>query len=92
MPASKSSKPEKKAQGPAADSSAPEVSDPSVSDVSASEDAADETALEPTPMNRAERRAKGKVHGQVQVGGRGKAARSTGPAPGPRMWANRRSG
>ena len=47
---------------------------------------------EPEPMNRAERRAKGKKHGHVQQFGGGKAVRSTGPAAGPRMWANRRSG
>lgn len=52
-------------------------------------DAAAEVAV---PLNRAERRAKGKAHGQVQMTGRGKVTRSTGPAAGPRMWANRRSG
>lgn len=51
-----------------------------------------EVVEDAVPLNRAERRAKGKTHGQVQMTGRGKVARSTGPAAGPRMWANRRSG
>ena len=56
-------------------------------------DAADDAAeAEPVALNRAERRSKGKGTGQVQPSGRGKAVRGTGPAQGPRLWANRRSG
>jgi hypothetical protein len=60
--------------------------------VPAETDASAEVAEDAVPLNRAERRAKGKTHGQVQMTGRGKVTRSTGPAAGPRMWANRRSG
>jgi hypothetical protein len=52
-------------------------------------DAGDESA----PMNRAERRAKGRGKSTAQVpGGRGKVTGGHGPAHTQRNWASRRSG
>ena len=68
---------------------------PDAAQVAADESAepdADAAEAEAVTLNRAERRAKGKGTGQVQPSGRGKAVRGTGPAQGPRLWANRRSG
>ena len=47
---------------------------------------------EEVPMNRAERRARGKGKQPAQVFGRGKVGGSHGPAHTQRNWANRRSG
>jgi hypothetical protein len=44
------------------------------------------------PLNRAERRARGKGKGQPQPTARGKVVGSHGPTHTQRMWANRRSG
>lgn len=58
------------------------------------EPAAD-TELDPAeevPMNRAERRARGKGKQPAQAFGRGKVGGSHGPAHTQRNWANRRSG
>jgi hypothetical protein len=44
------------------------------------------------PMNRAERRAKGRGKPLPQTQGHGKVSGGHGPAPTHRMWANRRSG
>jgi len=44
------------------------------------------------PMNRAERRARGKQQTVGQPTYRGKAVGAKGPAGSQRMWANRRSG
>lgn len=50
-------------------------------------------AEEFVPMNRAERRAKGRGKSTVQVpGGRGKVSGGHGPAHAQRNWANRRTG
>ncbi len=51
----------------------------------------DRAELEP-PMNRAERRARGKGGRPAPAYGRGKSVAGKAPAQGPRMWANRRSG
>jgi hypothetical protein len=66
----------------------------------ASEKAGPETAGEPAdgdadsevPMNRAERRAKGRGRTVTQLPVPGKVAGGHGPAHTQRMWANRRSG
>jgi len=47
---------------------------------------------EEVPMNRAERRARGKGKQPAQTFGRGKVGGSHGPAHTQRNWANRRSG
>jgi hypothetical protein len=62
--------------------------------VSAEPEGAAETdgAEESAPLNRAERRAKGKQRGGAQPTYRGKAVGGKGPAGSQRMWANRRSG
>jgi hypothetical protein len=44
------------------------------------------------PMNRAERRAKGRGKPLPQTQGHGKVSGGHGPTPTHRMWANRRSG
>lgn len=58
--------------------------------------AADEAVAEEeefVPMNRAERRAKGRGKSTAQVpGGRGKVSGSHGPAHTQRNWASRRTG
>jgi hypothetical protein len=52
-----------------------------------------EVEQEPAPMNRAERRAKGRGKTVAQLpGGRGKVASGHGPAHTQRNWANRRTG
>jgi hypothetical protein len=54
---------------------------------------ADEQVDAGVPMNRAERRAKGRGKTASQTpGARGKVGGGHGPAPTHRMWANRRSG
>jgi hypothetical protein len=47
---------------------------------------------ERVPLNRAERRARGKGGTQSQPTSRGKVTGGKGPASTNRMWANRRSG
>lgn len=48
---------------------------------------------ESVPMNRAQRRAKGKKAGQpAQFGGKQKFSPKNASAHGPRLWANRRAG
>jgi hypothetical protein len=47
---------------------------------------------EHVPLNRAERRARGKGGAQAQPTSRGKVVGGKGPASSNRMWANRRSG
>ncbi len=55
--------------------------------------APDETAeAEQQPMNRAERRAKGKQSGQQQAYGKQAFAPKKSQGHGPRLWANRRAG
>ncbi|MEV4410715.1 hypothetical protein [Catellatospora sp. NPDC049609] len=56
--------------------------------------AADETAgeAEQQPMNRAERRAKGKQSGQQQAHGKQAFTPKKSQGHGPRLWANRRAG
>jgi hypothetical protein len=51
-----------------------------------------EVAESEVPMNRAERRAKGRGKNPSQITGQGKVSGGHGPAPTHRMWANRRSG
>ncbi len=48
----------------------------------------------PPPANRAERRARGKGSGgqSAMPQGKGRVSGNRGGAPGPRNWANRRSG
>ncbi|HEX6872739.1 MAG TPA: hypothetical protein VF163_16710 [Micromonosporaceae bacterium] len=92
-------------QSPKKSTSTPAVSDPAepVADVAGAADApsidsAPEQASEPAetaapvPMNRAERRARGKGGSQPPPHGRGKVAGGKGPVSGARMWSNRRSG
>jgi hypothetical protein len=55
-------------------------------------DAEPDPAAEEVPMNRAERRARGKGKQPGQAFGRGKVGGSHGPAHTQRNWANRRSG
>ena len=63
-----------------------DTSAPSTSDESAAEE-------EAQPMNRAERRAKGKKGGQPsQAGGKAKFTPKNAQGHGPRLWANRRAG
>lgn len=81
----------RKSQKPAQPEAADAVSAEATS-VASGEAADAEAETDPVPLNRAERRAKGKKPGQVQQFGTGKAVRGTGPAGGPRLWANRRSG
>ncbi len=47
---------------------------------------------DPVPLNRAERRARGKGRAPLPHTGRGKVAGGHGPAHTQRNWANRRSG
>ncbi|GEM_PF-1805091 len=54
--------------------------------------AATEPETEAAPLNRAERRARGKGGMQPKPAGRGKVAGGHGPAHTQRMWSNRRSG
>jgi hypothetical protein len=56
------------------------------------EPAADGDAEAAAPMNRAERRAKGRGKTVSTVPARGKVTGGHGPAHTQRMWANRRSG
>jgi hypothetical protein len=59
---------------------------------STSDDSAAEEE-EAQPMNRAERRAKGKKGGQpAQAGGKAKFTPKNAQGHGPRLWANRRAG
>jgi hypothetical protein len=58
--------------------------------VDGADGAAEDT--EAAPMNRAERRAKGKQQTAAQPAHRGKVVGGKGPAGSQRMWANRRSG
>jgi hypothetical protein len=53
------------------------------------DEATEEAAV---PLNRAERRAKGKGSSSAQPTSRGKVVGGKGPASTHRMWANRRSG
>ncbi|BCJ74041.1 hypothetical protein ACFQY4_32465 [Catellatospora bangladeshensis] len=62
-------------------------------DHSSEQPAPDETAeAEQQPMNRAERRAKGKQSGQQQAYGKQAFAPKKSQGHGPRLWANRRAG
>jgi hypothetical protein len=54
--------------------------------------AAEEPEVEHVPLNRAERRARGKGGAAPQPTSRGKVVGGKGPASTQRMWANRRSG
>ena len=83
-------KAEEAASAPPAKETAPEAARPTAPDPDTGED---EGADEAVPMNRAERRAKGRGQSLSQVpGGRGKVTGSHGPAHAHRNWANRRSG
>jgi len=55
-------------------------------------DHAEPDHVEDVPLNRAERRARGKGRTPLPPTGREKFSARQGPAQGPRMWANRRSG
>jgi len=61
-------------------------------DASAEADDTADDAADAAPMNRAERRARGKQQTVGQPTYRGKAVGAKGPAGSQRMWANRRSG
>ena len=63
-------------------------------DAAESAESADPADSAEAPLNRAERRAKarGKSLSQTQPSGRSKVGGAHGPAQGPRMWSNRRSG
>jgi hypothetical protein len=76
-----------------AEAAAPEPAKPAAPEAApdADVDPADPDA-EPVPMNRAERRARGKGRQPAQPFGRGKVGGSHGPAHTQRNWANRRSG
>ena len=53
----------------------------------------DETVeAEDVPLNRAERRAKGKKAQQVQQPGKPHFTPKNSPSSGPRIWANRKAG
>jgi hypothetical protein len=77
----------------AAPASASEPRDASETKVTAEAAEADAVDADDPPLNRAERRARGKK-GQHQPGGQGhgKVAGAKGPVQSPRMWSNRRSG
>ena len=89
----------KEPAAPAAATPAPSSKAPAPSSESPEEEAAvdgspeaDGDASDAAPMNRAERRARGKQQTVGQPTYRGKAVGAKGPAGSQRMWANRRSG
>lgn len=62
-------------------------------DTSAQSNPDEAAAEEEVPMNRAERRAKGKKSTQQnQAGGKAKFTPKSPQGHGPRLWANRRAG
>ena len=67
------------------------AADTSAADPSAAPPQADGEP-DPAPLNRAERRARGKGRGPLPQTGRGKVAGGHGPAHTQRNWASRRSG
>jgi hypothetical protein len=73
-----------------ADKSEPGATDPAETPDAPVDEAAE--AVEEPPLNRAERRARGKGRPQAQPSFRGKAVGAHGPAHTARMWSNRRSG
>jgi hypothetical protein len=91
MPAKKTAK---KAAKKAAGSAAPEAAatDEPTEAAAADEPAATTAETEQVPLNRAERRARGKGGAAAQPTSRGKVVGGKGPASTQRMWANRRSG
>jgi len=58
----------------------------------AEKEPAEAELAEDVPLNRAERRARGKGSTQHQPAGRSKLSSPKGPPQSPRLWANRRSG
>jgi hypothetical protein len=93
MPAKRKEPAAPAAASPAPADSEAEVPDAGVPDADASTDVeATDGTPEPAPMNRAERRARGKQQTAGQPTYRGKAVGAKGPAGSQRMWANRRSG
>jgi hypothetical protein len=89
---SKKTAPAKKAAPAAAPAEEPAARTEVPADAEAVE-AADGTAgAEERPLNRAERRAKGKSTTAAQPTFRGKVVGGHGPAHTQRMWSNRRSG
>lgn len=91
MPAKRSNRPAAStaARPKVADDRTPEESPTPASDAVP---AVDSPADEAVPLNRAERRRRGKGGAPQPPYGKGKVTGSKGPAPAPRLWANRRGG
>jgi len=89
-------RPSKKAAAQPAEPAAasPESEPEAAADPTDAAESADPAESAEAPLNRAERRAKarGKSLSQAQPSGRSKVGGAHGPAQGPRMWSNRRSG
>jgi hypothetical protein len=91
MPAKRKSKDSQPETAP--ETAAEVVPDVPAPTAEATEGGADHTGDEEhVPLNRAERRARGKGGAQAQPTSRGKVVGGKGPASSNRMWANRRSG